>query len=663
MRYVLINRLLHIASGFSIAKRLFVGAGIFLIPLGMLSYYLVAEKQELIDFADKERVGVEYLQPAHALMMDLSSGGNGQLRADAAALSQLGQRLGATLELDAGHDATVAAAANAVSAVDFTQAQAAIAALAVTAADKSNLSLDPDMDSYYLMDALVNQVPSIVLRVADLRRWSKDHDTAPDRRSIERVVTQSSLDTAIGGFASSIDKAFGGNMDGSLKASLSASRTDLATAVSNLQQLNPSDDTAALASAADAALGKARLFLVAGDKELTRLLDIRIDGFHTVLRTRLSIVLGLVLLGGAVCFLIGRSIVVPITTLTNSMQRLAASDFMVEVGHRSRGDEIGHMSQAVQVFKENGIEKHRLEEQHAGDQAATKRRLVEIDRLIGLFGQGVSGVLKSLSGSSAEMSRTSISLENAAKATGDQAVLVLGEVEQTRMTIHAVAAASQQLSASIGEIGRQLSESARGSTVVTHQAEDVVVKVEEMRVAAEQIGAVVQLITSIAGRTNLLALNATIEAARAGNAGKGFAVVAGEVKALANQTAQATQDIGRQVASMQATTKSVAAAIQGISGAIRGVNDTTVAIAAAVEQQAAATQEIARSIEHVSGSAITMAQSMQQVQLAVGDASGNAAGVRRTSMALGNDTEMLGTEVQGFLGALKDLGDHRQLPA
>ena len=159
------------------------------------------------------------------------------------------------------------------------------------------------------------------------------------------------------------------------------------------------------------------------------------------------------------------------------------------------------------------------------------------------------------------MSQTSISLESAAQTTGAQATQVLSEVEQTSLNIQTVAAASQQLSASISEIGRQASESARGSNGAMRQAEAVVAKVEELRHASAEIGSVVNLINTIAGQTNLLALNATIEAARAGEAGRGFAVVAGEVKALAEQTAKATSEIAHQVASIQSATNGAAEAI------------------------------------------------------------------------------------------------------
>ncbi len=363
-------------------------------------------------------------------------------------------------------------------------------------------------------------------------------------------------------------------------------------------------------------------------------------------------------------FLIARnSVVRPLKASIAAMKRLAAGDIETEDLPVDRRDEIGEIMLALVVFKKNAIENRRLEAAQAADRAASKIRQEEIDQLIGFFGRSMSGSFRSLSGASAAMSTTSSSLEQTAEITGGQATQVLAEVQQTSMAIQTVAAATQQLSASITEIGRQAGESAHGSSLAMQQASHVVAKMDELGKAAELIGSVVKLINNIASQTNLLALNATIEAARAGEAGRGFAVVAGEVKALAQQTAQATSDIAQQVASIQSATSGTAEAIQQISGTIRGVNDIAVAIATAVEQQGVASQEIARNIEYVTGSTATVTGSMGQVRSAVDATTGNAAEVKRTSSAVTAETEMLSTEVQEFLAALRELGQNHKLRA
>jgi methyl-accepting chemotaxis protein len=384
----------------------------------------------------------------------------------------------------------------------------------------------------------------------------------------------------------------------------------------------------------------------------------------TIRNTYILILGGLTIVMLLVATLVVRWITRPLTRLTDGMKELADGNFGVVLPGLRRKDEVGEMAQAVETFKIKAAQKARSEAdvQKVG-QDLLARRQEEIDQLIGFFGRSMSGSFRSLSATSADMSRTSMSLESAAQTTGSQAVLVLGEVGQTSLNIQTVAAASQQLSASISEIGRQAGESARGSTAAMQQADAVVVKVEELRSAAAEIGSVVKLINTIAGQTNLLALNATIEAARAGEAGRGFAVVAGEVKALAEQTAKATSDIAHQVASIQGATSGVAEAIQEISGTIRSVNETAVAIATAVEEQGAATQEIARSIESVTANAATVTRSMEQVQGAVEATTGSAAEVKRTTEALSVDTGILSTEVEEFLSSLRDLSESQQLRA
>ncbi len=413
------------------------------------------------------------------------------------------------------------------------------------------------------------------------------------------------------------------------------------------------------------ALSKNLTNLAATNREHLHLLHE--DFVHAALVERWTLIgtaiAGTILFVAAALAIVIGGVTRPLRLMTAAMSGLAAGDNSAAIPGRDRTDEIGAMS-----ARHADLQGQRDREAAAGGGAGAQSSRSEAPAgrdgpAAGVFGRSVSGVFQSLSTASADMSRTSASLGHSADSAGSQANTVTNEVEQTASTIQSVATASQQLSASIVGIGQQAGNSARGSTAALQQAEEVVAKVDDLRRAAEQIGTVVQLISSIAGQTNLLALNATIEAARAGEAGRGFAVVAGEVKALASQTAQATQDIARQVATMQAATNGAAEAIQGISSTVRGVNEIAVAIASAVEQQGAATQEIERSISQVTASAASVARSMEQVRGAVGEISGNASGVNRTSAALSVEAETLSAEVKDFLAALQELSDVRQLRA
>ena len=366
-------------------------------------------------------------------------------------------------------------------------------------------------------------------------------------------------------------------------------------------------------------------------------------------------------IGAALAFVIGRGITRPIAGMTDAMAKLAGGDRTVDVPARDNTDEIGAMARAVEVFKQDAIAKHGLEDKQAREQAVQARRQEEIGQLVGFFERSVSGVFSTLADASSNMTQSSTALEQSASETGNQTRSVLSEVEQTAATVQTVSAASQELSSSIEEIGRQAGESQRISTAAMQQSDQVVTKVAELRTAAEQIGTVVELINSIAGQTNLLALNATIEAARAGDAGKGFAVVASEVKSLAAQTAKATDQIGGQIGSIQAATIGAAESIQGIADTVRKVNEIAMTIAAAVVEQAAATQEIARSVELVSGNTANVAQSMERVRGAVSGNGETATEVKRTASSLSTEAGTLSAEVKDFLTALGDLGDGERL--
>ena len=314
-----------------------------------------------------------------------------------------------------------------------------------------------------------------------------------------------------------------------------------------------------------------------------------------------------------VCFLTLRLLFRPLPILTATMLRLAEGDTMVDVPYLGRGDELGEMAQAVQVFKEAAAERRRLEAERAAEREKQFARAQRLEELAGAFDGEVAAVLAALGGSAGEMQQASQAMSATAEETSRQATAVAAASEQTTSNVQTVASAAEELSSSIREIARQMGASSAIARDATGEAEKAQATVRGLAAAAEKIGEVVELINAIAGQTNLLALNATIEAARAGDAGKGFAVVAGEVKSLANQTAKATEEIAAQIDAVRSEINDTVGAIEGIVATIGKINEISASIAAAVEEQDAATQEIARNVEQA-------AQGTQQV-------SGNIAGV------------------------------------
>jgi len=315
-------------------------------------------------------------------------------------------------------------------------------------------------------------------------------------------------------------------------------------------------------------------------------------------------ILGIGVVCGAIAWVIGRSITRPLAMLGDRMQSLAEGQLDADIPGTDRGDEVGAMAKSVQVFKDNAIRIRGLEQIEAEtQQRAAEERRRTMREIAGDFERSVSGIVGSVATAARNMQSTAQSMTATASDASARAATVGSASQSTSTTIGTVAAAAEELSSSVGEIARQVAQSREVASKAVIDAEQTNATVQLLSTGAEKIGEVVQLIHSIASQTNLLALNATIEAARAGESGRGFAVVASEVKALASQTAKATEEISSQVAAMQTSTNDAVQSISGIGATIAKMSEITVAISGAVEEQGAATREIARNIQSVAAGA------------------------------------------------------------
>jgi methyl-accepting chemotaxis protein len=371
-------------------------------------------------------------------------------------------------------------------------------------------------------------------------------------------------------------------------------------------------------------------------------------------RRSLLIIGGVLLVTGGIAFLIARRLSGDLNTITAVMGRLAAGDTDAAVPETGRRDEIGRMAAAVAVFRDNAIERRQLraDRERETEQAAADRRSA-MDALAGDFEAAVGNIVETVSSAASELESAATRLTETADSTQQLSGAAAAASETASANVQSVASATEEMAASVAEISRQVQESSRIADAAVKQAHETDERIAGLSQAAGRIGDVVKLITAIAEQTNLLALNATIEAARAGESGRGFAVVAQEVKALAAQTAKATDEISSQIAGMQAATRDSVDAIHEIGSTIGRISELANAIAVAVEQQGATTQEIARSVQQAAQGTAQVAGNITDVNhgaTQTGSASGQ---VLSSAQALSTQGSRLKVEVDRFLSTVR----------
>jgi methyl-accepting chemotaxis protein len=366
-----------------------------------------------------------------------------------------------------------------------------------------------------------------------------------------------------------------------------------------------------------------------------------------------AVAAGLLLLG--VTLMVTRGVTTPLRGMVRDMQKLAAGDFNVVLPGLGRSDEIGAMAHAVEQFKSKAVERarHEAEQEDAAKRAAAAERKAEMHHLAEGFEAAVGNIVTAISQLSDELEGAASTLTGNADSTRQMSDVVAGASREASVNVQSVAAATHELSSSVSEISRHVQESSRIASDAVRQADKTDNRIAELSKAATRIGNVVKLITDIAEQTNLLALNATIEAARAGEAGKGFAVVAAEVKTLATQTAKATDEIGSQIAEMQAATQDSVAAIKEIGSTITRISEIAMVIATAVEQQSATTGEIARNVDNAARSAAQVATNIGDVNRAAGETGAASARVLASAKVLSSEGARFKLAVEGFLATVR----------
>ena len=395
-----------------------------------------------------------------------------------------------------------------------------------------------------------------------------------------------------------------------------------------------------------------KIIASAGQREEAAASALATSQIHT--RTVIVAVgLGVVALGLALSFLIGRTITRPINGLARAMARLAEGDTSATIPATDEKDEIGRMARTVLVFRDNAIERQRLALGETEANHARTRRSETIENMIVRFDESVDRALAKLRGASERLDEAASALNGAADAVSKEAGAAEQRVDIASQNVSAAAVSAEELTGSIAAIAHQAATSTQVAGRAVAEAKRTVRTMSDLSAAATRIGEVIGLIQSIAGQTNLLALNATIEAARAGEAGRGFAVVASEVKSLAGQTARATEEVASQIGAIQSAAGDAAHAIEQVHAIIADMSGIAATVAAAVEEQNVAVSSIAEGVNRASLEAQSGAAAMSRVAELSHDARGTASDVKTLSETLASEAESLDREVHAFLADVR----------
>jgi methyl-accepting chemotaxis protein len=548
----------RVLSRLRLTARLGLLVAVLLVPTVVATWSFAGVMASQVAFSAAERDGVTVLTPALAALTATVVGDTPDLTAVRSAVAA---KPGLALVKQMAAVDRVTAAATTPDGRE--QLASTLVDLIAAAGNNSNLILDPDLDSFYVMDALVVQVPKALLMAAQAA-------VPPNGTADHQVATQAVLAGQLASAAAAVVSDLAIATSHTTSSHLAANTKSLSTAATTVKTL-ASTLTASLAhpAAADpAAAGRAAgQGATAATTALDQLLQTRIGG----LSQRQSTTLGITLVSLLVALAWAATVVISsrtdVSLALGSIQAIADGD-----------------------LKERAVPTGRNEMGDIGLAIATARS--QLRTMLA----GVTETADTVSAAAEELSAANSQVTSNAKETSAQADVVAAAAEQVSRNVQTVAAGAEQMGASIREIAQNANEAAKVANKATGVAASTNDIVTKLGVSSAEIGNVVKAITSIAEQTNLLALNATIEAARAGAAGKGFAVVAGEVKELARETARATEEITRQVKGIQVDATGAVAAIGEISAIIAMINDYQLTIASAVQQQTATTNAMSRSV-------------------------------------------------------------------
>ena len=363
----------------------------------------------------------------------------------------------------------------------------------------------------------------------------------------------------------------------------------------------------------------------------------------------ISIVIGF----ATALYLARHQIAIPLAKVVESLRRVSGNDLDVEIDQSGRKDEIGDLNVALGIFVTNTRKQLEMIHQQELDAEEKMKRANHVKELTHQFELSVAEAISSLSSAATEMQATAAHMSENAVETERQSGSVSAVSTQTSANVQTIAAASEELSTTSTDVARQMCESANMASSASSRTEAAITNLQGLETAAMEIDEVVGLITAIAAQTKLLALNATIEAVRAGEAGKGFNVVASEVKALAEQTEQATARVTAQIQQVKGATKGVLDSVDEITRVVGTVSELTTSVAATAEEQVATIHEINRSVQEAATGTVQVGESVAALELVSQQTASSSSQVAMTASDLAKQSHFIKSTIDGYLRAIE----------
>lgn len=658
----------------SVRAKLILFALVMLVPVALLGEIYIGQSRKDIAFGNKERVGIKYIKPIWALL-NLAVN-----ERDTARMSQkTEQNMQALATLEKTHDNMLSSSKllERLTKAENNQDRRpeyvnAVLALNDHVGAQFNLILDPDLDSYYVMDTVVGRLP---LTLVALDRSREAITLLAAERSDATLIGLSAahenfsiLSNAV---LSAVSNAILANKAGSTRASLLQTQSKFAAQqqqyirIMSAMTAPQADRPSLLRAEAEARVQLLKsmdaLWKVSA-QELDRLIDKRVAGLeqhrqYQILKITIALVLACL-----VGFFIAKSLSGSLEQLISRMNRLREGDVNIDVPYLTLKTEIGDVARALNVFKvavaKSSTAQAELEatvEAVRGENArlniASRQQLLDMAEVL----EGQVGTIVDMLGiTSEQLDGASKSLTEASHVAIDEIRIAADLVSTTEASMAAIQPGTEQLSSSISQVSAEINLANRATTAAAERSTVANDRINALLNAAEHIGSIVGIIDDIASQTQLLALNATIEAARAGEYGRGFAVVAGEVKTLANQTARFTSDIATQIDEIQTATRFASDHITDMGRMVTGISSTSTTIAAAIEEQTASTTDISRSIQDIAKQSERAALSVGKAETAMATAELSARDVATASEHVRMQSDILRRDFANFLAELRD---------